>query len=130
MSDAIAVRENNGHLSARAYPVRRVAPPIDVFENGDEILIVADVPGVSGDGIDLRVENATLTLAAKRAPSKDESPALVREYEPADFEATFRIPAGIDTSAIAAEVKQGTLSVRLPKAAAAKPRKIAVQATS
>ncbi len=88
------------------------------------------MPGVSGDGFDLRVENGTLTLAAKRGQPRDDSPALVREYEPADFEASFRIPAGIDTGAIAAEVKQGTLTVRLPKAAAAKARRIAVQASS
>lgn len=130
MSDVIAVRESNSPSSPRAYPVRRVAPPIDVFESADELLIVADVPGVSGEGIDLRIENGTLTLAAKRGQPRDESPALVREYEPADFEASFRVPAGIDTGAIAAEVKHGTLSVRLPKAAAAKPRRISVQASS
>jgi HSP20 family molecular chaperone IbpA len=126
MSDTITVHEKTGSAPARTNSARAVAPPVDVFENADEILIVADVPGASSDEIDLRVENGTLSLVAKRAASKSDSPALVREYEEVDFTATFRIPAAIDTSAIAAEAKNGTLRVRLPKAAAAKSRKISV----
>jgi HSP20 family protein len=120
------VRENNGSGSAKAYRRRAVAPTVDVFENVDELLIVADVPGVPSSGIDLRVENDTLTLDARRSAAKDESVALAREYDEVDFATTFRIPAGIDAAAIGAETKNGTLVVRLPKAAAAKPRKIVV----
>ena len=68
-----------------------------MFENADELLIVADVPGVPNDGIDLRVENDTLTLVARRPARRGgDPPALVREYDEVDFVATFRIPAGID----------------------------------
>jgi HSP20 family protein len=125
MSD-MAVRDNNG-LQAKAYGRRTVAPPVDVFENADDLLIMADVPGVPNGSIELRVENGTLTLEAKNQTPKEELPALVREYDGVDFATTFRIPAGIDTGAISAETKNGTLVVRLPKAAAAKARKIAVQ---
>jgi len=122
---------SNGTAAAKAYHRRAAAPSVDVFENADELLIVADVPGVPNDGIDLQVQNDTLTLSARRAPlSLDDSPALVREYEETDFVATFRIPAGIDTAAIAAETKNGTLVVRLPKAAAAKARKIVIRSRS
>ena len=127
MNEVTAVTQKNGIHRAGAYRRRTTAPPVDVFENADELLIVADVPGVSNDGIDLRVENDTLTLTARRAESKEESPALVREYEDVDFRATYRIPAGIDTGAISAETKNGTLVVHLPKAAAAKARKIVVR---
>jgi HSP20 family molecular chaperone IbpA len=120
---------SNGTAPAKAYHRRAAAPSVDVFENADELLIVADVPGVPNDGIDLQVQNDTLTLTARR-PQPSESPALVREYEETDFVATFRIPAGIDTAAIAAETKNGTLVVRLPKAAAAKARKIVVRPRS
>lgn len=124
MSD-IAVRDSNG-ASAKTYDRRAVSPPVDVFESADDLLIVADVPGVQSGNIDLRVESGTLMLRAKHAIPKEEHPALAREYDETDFAATFRIPAGIDTTAINAEAKNGTLVVRLPKAAAAKPRKIAV----
>jgi HSP20 family molecular chaperone IbpA len=124
---SIAVPEKNGISRAGAYQRRTASPPVDVFESADELLIVADVPGVANDGIDLRVENGTLTLIARHGEPKEESPALVREYDQVDFRATFRIPAGVDTSAIAAETKNGTLVVHLPKAAAAKARKIVVR---
>jgi HSP20 family protein len=128
MSDVMTVRENGS--AAPAKHRRVTVPAVDVFENADELLILAEVPGVSSEGIELRVENDTLILEAKRAPEKDSWPALAREYDPVDYATKFRIPAGIDSSAIAAETKNGTLSVRLPKAAAAKPRKIAVQPKS
>jgi HSP20 family protein len=137
MSDINTVHEpsgSNGSLTPStppARPARRrlVAPPVDVFENEDELLIVADVPGVPGDGIDLRVENGTLRLEARRQAQRSEleaSPALVREYEEVDYVTTFRIPAGIDAAGIDAQTKNGTLFVKLPKAAAARPRKIPV----
>jgi HSP20 family protein len=124
-----AVRENNGPSAGRAYARRTVAPAVDIFENGDELLVVADVPGVAPDGFDLSVENGTLTVNARRKRMSDESPALAREYDEVDFAATFRIPAGIDAAGIGAETKNGTLVVRLPKAAAAKPRKVAVRSS-
>ncbi len=126
MNESISVRENNGVAQGNAYPRRTLAPQVDVFENADELLLAADVPGVASEGIDLRVENDMLLLEARRPATKNESPALAREYEEVDFATTFRIPAGIDTKAIAAQTKNGTLLIRLPKAAAAKPRKIAV----
>ncbi len=106
---------------------RVLAPEVDVFENADEVLVVADVPGVGGEAIDVRVENDTLTIEAKHRAPVEASPALAREYEEVDYGRSFRIPAGIDTASVHAEVKNGTLRVHLPKATAAKPRKIAVQ---
>jgi HSP20 family molecular chaperone IbpA len=128
MNEVTTVQPKNGSTTAKSYQRRAVAPPVDVFENADELLIVADVPGVADGGIDLRIENDTLTLEARRAAALvTDSPALVREYDEVDFVATYRIPAGIDQSGIAAETKHGTLVVRLPKAAAAKSRKIVVR---
>jgi HSP20 family molecular chaperone IbpA len=127
MSDVIPVPHDNGSASVHAYPRRVVAPPVDVLENADEVLVIADVPGVTDENIDLKVENDTLTLEAKRTNARDQHPALAREFDELDFSATFRIPAGIDAAAVSAESKNGTLTVRLPKAAAAKPRKITVR---
>jgi HSP20 family protein len=120
MSSEVAVQPTNGSIE------RSVAPPVDVFESGNEILIVADIPGVPNDAVDIRVDHDTLTLEAKRRPDHA-SPALAREYSERTFARAFRIPAGIDTANIQAEAKQGTLVVRLPKAAASKSRRIAVK---
>jgi HSP20 family protein len=128
MSGQVTIRDSNGTSSNRPYPRRTVSPPVDVFESEDEVLVVADVPGMPGDAIDLRVENDTLTLETHRTPDNDSTaPALLREYDEVDFARSFRLPAGIDTANIVAEAKNGTIAVRLPKAAAAKPRKVTVR---
>lgn len=124
----------NGH-DKQALPTpyvarRAVEPPVDILESADNVLLVADVPGASVETVDVRVENDTLTLEAKRpSASQDAAPALTREYEEVDFARSFRIPAGIDTANITAEAKNGTVVVRLPKAAAAKTRKVDVRAS-
>jgi HSP20 family protein len=121
-------KEPNGVKEGRQYSARTASPPVDVFENGEELLVIADVPGVPAGAIDVRVENGTLTLEAKRVV-ENIGPALAREYDEVDFTRTFRIPAGIDTAGIKAEAKNGTVLVRLPKIAAVKARKITVQST-
>jgi HSP20 family protein len=127
---SILARDRNGTPEPRAYPARSVAPLVDVFENADEVLVVADVPGVAVDAVELRVENGVLTLEAKH-PGRDSrgTPALAREYEELDRARSFRIPDGIDTARISAQAKNGTLVVHLPKVAAVKPRKIDVRAS-
>lgn len=129
MSTLANDRENATTPASFAH--RRTAqPPVDVLESADDVLVVADIPGASAQTIDVRIENDTLTLVAKRAPAaEDAAPALSREYEEVDFARSFRIPAGIDATQITAEAKNGTLTVRLPKAAAAKTRKIDVRAS-
>jgi HSP20 family protein len=132
MSEPIATQPTsqpaNGAQEGKQYRPRATSPPVDVFENGDEVLVIADVPGVALAAIDVHVENGTLTLEAKRV-TENVGPALAREYDEVDFARTFRIPAGIDTANIKAEAKNGTVLVRLPKIAAVKARKIAVQST-
>jgi HSP20 family protein len=126
MSETIAV-SSNGLTQSRQYVQRAATPPVDVFENADEVLVVADVPGVASDQIDVHVENGTLTLKARRS-GESGGTALAREYDARDYARSFRIPAGIDAANISAEAKNGTVLVRLPKIAAVKPRKIAVRA--
>src|SRR5579859_4907093 len=106
MQETNIVREKNGSQPPQKASARpRIAPPVDIFENADELLIVADVPGVASDAIELRIENGTLSLEARRAQGKEESPALAREYDEVDFAVTFRIPAWVDGAAVAAETK-------------------------
>src|SRR5579859_4834876 len=125
MTEQIAVRSSDNGV-AQQYIQRAVSPPVDVFENADEVLVVADVPGVPSDRLDVRVENGTLTLQAKRAADASGT-ALAREYDVVDFARSFRIPSGVDAANISASAKNGTVEVRLPKIAAVKPRKIAVR---
>jgi HSP20 family molecular chaperone IbpA len=121
----------NGAAPEKAYRKRTFAPPVDVFENADELLVVADLPGIAVESVALTVEKGTLTLTARAAAPGDGEPqkrARSLEFEAVDYERTFRLPPGLDESRISAEAKNGTLLVHLPKAAEAKPRQVAVKA--
>src|SRR4051812_25904379 len=76
-----------------------VAPPVDVYENGDELLVVADVPGASHDGIDVQLEKGQLTILAKRVGETTGAP-VTTEYRSQDYFRVFSVPQGIDASKI------------------------------
>ena len=103
-------------------------PRIDILETENELLLFADLPGVEQDNVDVGFENGELTLRARRtSPEADRTP-LAFEYETGDYFRAFRITEQIDAEKIWAELKNGVLTLHLPKVEAAKPRKIAVKA--
>ena len=104
-----------------------VAPLVDLYENDDELLLVADMPGVAKDGLDIQFHDGVLSLEGRRDALR-EGQALVRaEYRVADFVRHFTVPDGIDVAKIEATLTDGVLQLRLPKAAALKPRKIEIK---
>ena len=104
--------------------IPRVAPPVDVLENADELLMLIDVPGVEEAGLDIRLEAGQLDIEAKQsAPAEDEV-----AFEPLIYARSFALPNMVDESRVIAELNAGGLTVHLPKAEAAKPRRIAVKA--
>jgi HSP20 family molecular chaperone IbpA len=108
-----------------------VRPRVDVFENDAEYLVVADMPGVAKDAVDVRFEDGELRLEARRtagAPGP-EAHVLAEEYRTADFRRAFAMPEGVDAEKIDAELANGVLKVHLPKSAARRPRRIDVRAS-
>jgi HSP20 family molecular chaperone IbpA len=106
----------------------RMAPAVDIYENADEVLLVADLPGVDKDSIDIRLEKGELTIEGKRRKAPEGS-ALAAEFRSLDFRRAFLVPRGINPEGIAADMANGVLRVHLPKAAALKPRQITVKAS-
>jgi HSP20 family protein len=104
-----------------------LTPRVDVLETADELLLVADLPGVDPKDVDVRFENGELTLHGRRDLSHNGKQPLYTEYEVANYYRAFRVSEQVAGDRIAAELKNGVLKVRLPKAEAAKPRRIAVQ---
>ena len=104
-----------------------VAPAVDVFENENELLVVADLPGVAQDRMNVHFEKGRLTLEGRRATAPHKGG--LAEIEAADFRRTFLVPQGIDAEKISAELSQGVLTVHLPKHASVKPRRIEVKAS-
>lgn len=106
-------------------------PDIDIVETADELVITADVPGAGREDLDIRFENGTLTLQATVAPRHAETAGwLAREYGVGDFHRSLELGESIDAERISADIADGVVTIRLPKAAAVKPRKIEVRAAS
>lgn len=103
-----------------------IAPNVDVFENENELLVVADLPGVVQGAMNIHFEKNRLTIEGKRELPRSGG-ARLSEIEMADFRRTFLVPQGIDAAQISAELSQGVLSVHLPKHASAKPRRIEIR---
>ncbi len=103
-------------------------PNVDIVERPDELLMAADVPGASPDHVDIRFEDGMLTIHAQVPARNENVDFLVQEYGVGDYYRTFRVAETIDASKISAEYADGVLTLHLPKAEAAKPRKISVKA--
>ena len=123
----LARRESNGNLPARAEQGRTsLSPTVDVYENGDELLLYADIPGVTRDEVALHLANNQLTIEAQRK-IPDQGRTLGAEFGPADFRRSFSVPPGLDADKVTADYRDGVLCVHLPKSAAVKPRQIQVR---
>ncbi|MGD9721930.1 MAG: Hsp20/alpha crystallin family protein [Pirellulales bacterium] len=107
---------------------RYFRPPVDIMEKADELLLVADLPGATSESIDIHFEDGVLSIEGKVEPRYDDKMnfALV-EYGVGSFHRTFRVSEQIDSNRIHADYADGVLTVHLPKAEAARPRKIQVQ---
>ena len=108
------------------------APPVDVAATPAGTVLVADLPGVSPDRLELNVEGHTLTLAARPAPLPPDEPgageAIPRhvEFAPAAFARSFILDAAIDADRIAADLTDGVLTVTLPRRDEPRSRTVAV----
>lgn len=107
----------------------RFCPNVDIVETDDELRILADMPGVEPQNIEVRFENGTLAIHGRTAPRQDdETNFLLDEYGIGDFHRTFEISERIDGARISAEMENGVLTLHLPKAETARSRRIEVNA--
>ena len=109
--------------------VRPWTPPVDIVENENELILTADVPGVSMDDIDIKIEDGTLTLSGSRKFENEVKDGGYHRIERAygTFQRAFTLPDSIDTEKVGASFDNGVLKVTLPKKEIAKPRSIKVQ---
>jgi len=104
-------------------------PAIDAWSDADALHLRADVPGLQIEDLELSVHEGFLTLSGERKTEQAEGAALNRsERAHGRFERVLELPFEVDASQVQAELKQGVLSVRLPKVEAAKPQRIQVTA--
>jgi HSP20 family molecular chaperone IbpA len=103
-----------------------VRPPVDIYEKPDGLVLMADLPGVPKENLEVRVEDGLLTIKAKAAHMVPGEP-VYREFELPGFFRQFEIVDEIDTEKIKAELKNGVLTLSLPLSEKAKPKKIEVK---
>ena len=108
-------------------------PAVNVAESADELVLSAELPGMRPEDIDLTIENNTLTLSGERTIVREENTDLryhVWEQASGAFKRSFTLPRTVRTEDIAADYENGVLTVRLPKSAEAKSRRIEIGAAA
>ena len=100
-------------------------PPADIYETRDNIVVLAEMPGVAPDGVDITLERRVLTIRGRSAANEHGGYQRVyNEYADGDYERSFTLSDNIDRDRIEARLKDGVLHLVLPKAETAKARKI------
>jgi len=106
-----------------------VFPPVNVFSDGDGLVVQAEVPGIKPDQIHVQIDPGRLTISGERtAGGVKEASYHRRERRHGRFSRTIQLPRDLDPEQARAEVRNGLLTVHIPKHAAAKPRQIDVKA--
>ena len=113
----------------RASTRRVFSPRADIYETPEEIVVVAELPGVTEESLDITLEHRELTIRGATAPTVPSGYRLIySEYGEGDYERRFVLADSIDRTGIAAELKNGVLHLHLPKVKEALARKIPVKA--
>jgi HSP20 family protein len=107
----------------------RVFPPVNIWEEGDNLFVEAELPGVSREDLEISAAGNELTLRGRRSAPQDENLTYHRQERGfGEFTRVITLPAEVDANKVEASLKDGVLLLTLPKAEAAKARKIKVKA--
>ncbi len=126
---ACAAPESPAARTAPAVETERgfIRPAVNIFETENGYVVEAELPGVNKESLSVSLEGDFLTLEGRRqnqgVPGVE---PLYRESVPADYRRVFQVDPAIDRAKVTAKIEQGILTLTLPKAEAAKPRKIPV----
>lgn len=128
-SDEIEMVEKH-ELDAQSEPTRPgpvYVPAVDIFEDPDGLTVVADVPGATNDGVEIDLDDKTLTISVEVIDDCGEQEnEVIREWTPGRYYRQFTISDRIDRERIEATLNDGVLRLRLPKIEQARPRRITV----
>ncbi|MEW6585289.1 MAG: Hsp20/alpha crystallin family protein [Nitrospirota bacterium] len=123
-------KEAESPVRGERTKLRKVyTPAVDIVERKDDIVMMADMPGVDEKSVDITVEKNILTISGTVEASAPENRTMyIAEYGVGDYQRVFTLTDEVDKDKIQATVKNGVLKIVLPKAEALKTRKIAVKA--
>ena len=111
-----------------ALTTTSLAPPVDIYEDGHNIVLKIDVPGIDEKDMDVSIQNNTLTVHGERKIEKEEREENFRRVERqyGSFTRSFTLPSSVDPGQVSARCDKGVLNINLAKKAEAKPTQIKV----
>ena len=128
MNQVTATRDEAQGRNEQARPDAALLPPVDVIEDATGITLYADMPGVPKDRVHLRVDGDQLTLEGEMAIALPQGMEPTHaEVQRSQYRRAFTLSKELDADKVSAEMSQGVLRVRIPKAAHAQPRRVQVQ---
>lgn len=129
MADTITERNEDKNVKAREETravERYIRPVVDIIETDEGLTLIADIPGAAKESLDVNVEKGILTISAPATRTMPGRPVF-KEFETAPYYRQFSIPEVLDHEKAAADYANGLLTLKIPKVAAAKPRKIEIK---
>lgn len=105
-----------------------LTPAVDILEDGEALLLIVNMPGVKSDKVDIQLLENELTVSGWVTWKEPEAAAIHKEYTSGNYLRKFTLPKEVDQRKIEANMKNGLLRIRLPKAGSVEPRKITVRA--
>jgi HSP20 family molecular chaperone IbpA len=125
---SVARRESGEPARAERQTQLVLTPPVDIYEDADGITLQLDMPGVSKEGLNLQVDAANLVIEGDaRIEMPEGMQALYAEIRSTRYRRTFALSRELEAQKVEANLKDGVLTVKVPKRAELKPRRIEVQ---
>jgi len=118
-------KQNNNNTTVAERPF--VAPDVNIYETDDGYVLQAEMPGVTKERLEITLEGNALTFVGRRGDEAVPGNPLYRESRATNYRRVFELDPAIDTAKISAEMRQGMLTLKLPKAERVKPRKIEIK---
>ncbi len=120
-------KKQKAEVTRRAEPQAYFQPAVNICETGGELIVTFDMPGVSRDNVDITVDKEKLTVLGKADPEQAGRP-VYRETRVGDYRREFTLTEDVNAERISAEMAAGLLTLKIPKAEKARPKKIQIQA--
>jgi HSP20 family protein len=127
--EKVVTAAETGVTREAAEAERPMRPPVDIFEDSTGITVQADMPGVSKDRLDIHVDNDTLSIEGRtEIPMPEGMEALHADVRSTRYQRSFTLSSELEGDKVEASLKDGVLTLRIPKREEHKPRKIEVRA--
>ncbi|KHE94100.1 MAG: Hsp20/alpha crystallin family protein [Candidatus Scalindua rubra] len=127
LQEAMDIAQDTGYFEGETTN-RGVHPPVNIFEKGGDLVLVAELPGIKKEDLQLQVKDNTVRIAGEREINYGEKISYHRiERNSSKFDRTLKLPISVEADKVKAEYNEGILVISLPRAEADKPRQIAIQ---